>query len=80
MMHKSDILTVRTVRGRIMAYLSIISEKRNNLTVKIDMNQEELAQYLCVDRSVLSSELNKMRKEGVLNFNKKTYTLMFSEK
>jgi CRP-like cAMP-binding protein len=45
--------------------------------VNIGMNQEELAQYLCVDRSSLSFELNKMRKEGILDFRKKTYTLMF---
>jgi CRP-like cAMP-binding protein len=75
MMYKSDMLAVRTVRGRIMAYLSIISEKRGDLTVKLSMNQEELAQYLCVDRSSLSFELNKMRKEGILDFRKKTYTL-----
>jgi CRP-like cAMP-binding protein len=65
------------VRGRIMVYLSILSEKRGSLTENINMNQEELSQYLCVDRSSLSYELNKMRKEGILDFRKKTYTLMF---
>jgi CRP-like cAMP-binding protein len=79
-MHKSDILAVRTLRDRIIAYFSIMSEKRGNITVQLSMNQEELAQYLCVDRSSLSSELNKMRKERVLDFNKKTYTLLFREK
>ncbi|MDR1246838.1 MAG: Crp/Fnr family transcriptional regulator [Clostridiales Family XIII bacterium] len=79
MMHKSDILAVRTLRERIMAYFSIVSEKRGDMTVRLSMNQEELARYLCVDRSSLSSELNKMRKEGVLDFSKKTYTLMFNE-
>jgi CRP-like cAMP-binding protein len=80
LMYKSDILAMRTVRGRIMAYFSILSEKRGSLTIDIDMNQEELAQYLCLDRSSLSLELNKMRREGILDFNKKIYTLAFRER
>jgi CRP-like cAMP-binding protein len=80
LMYKSDILAMRTVRDRVMAYLSIVSEKRGSLTVNIDMNQEEFAQYLCLDRSSLSLELNKMRKEGLLDFKKKTYTLAFRER
>jgi CRP-like cAMP-binding protein len=75
LMYKSDILSIRTVRGRIMAYLSIVSERRADQTISIGMNQEEFAHYLCVDRSSLSYELNVMKKEGVIDFKGKTYTL-----
>jgi CRP-like cAMP-binding protein len=75
LMYKSDILSIRTVRGRILAYLSIVSERRADKTVSIGMNQEEFAHYLCVDRTSLSYELNVMKKEGVIDFKGKTYTL-----
>jgi CRP-like cAMP-binding protein len=75
LMYKSDVLSVRTVRGRIMAHLSIISEKRGSRAINLGMNQEEFARYLCVDRSSLSEELNKLRRAGLLDFNKKNYTL-----
>jgi CRP-like cAMP-binding protein len=75
LMYKSDILSIRTVRGRILAYLSIVSERRADQTVSIGMNQEEFAHYLCVDRTSLSYELNLMKKEGVIDFKGKTYTL-----
>jgi CRP-like cAMP-binding protein len=77
LMYKSDVLSVRTVRGRIMAHLSIMSEKRGSRTINIGMNQEEFARYLCVDRSSLSQELNKLRRANVIDFRKKTYTLRF---
>jgi CRP-like cAMP-binding protein len=75
LMFKSDILSMRTVRDRILAYLSIVSERRNSNTVNIGMNQEEFARYLCVDRSSLSQELNILRREGILDFSGKTFTL-----
>jgi cAMP-binding proteins - catabolite gene activator and regulatory subunit of cAMP-dependent protein kinases len=75
-MKKSDILSRRTVRDRIIMYLDVLREKHGN-AVNIGMNQEELAQFLCVDRSSLSEELNKMRREGLIDFNRKTYQLFF---
>ncbi|MDR0886244.1 MAG: Crp/Fnr family transcriptional regulator [Clostridiales Family XIII bacterium] len=75
LMYKSDILSRRTVRDRVLAYLSVVTERRHSNTVDIGMNQDEFAQYLCVDRSSLSLELNEMRREGVLDFSKREYTI-----
>ena len=37
----------------------------------IPFNRQELADYLGVDRSALSNELGKMRKEGIIEVNRK---------
>ena len=74
-MYKIDVLSKRTLRERITTHLSIISEKRNSRSFDIGMNQEQFAQYLCVNRSVLSNELNKMRKEGLIDFHKSFFTI-----
>lgn len=76
MMYKIDALSRRTMRDRIMTYLSIIMEKRGSNTFDIGMTQEQFAQYLCVNRSVLSTELNRMRKEKLIEFNKSIYTIL----
>jgi CRP-like cAMP-binding protein len=76
LMYKTDILSRHTVKERILAYLSVVSERRSNRTINIGMNQEEFAHYLCVDRSSLSYELNLLRKDGVIDYKRKTYTLM----
>jgi len=40
------------------------------IVFSIPFNRQELADYLSVDRSAMSAELSKLRKEGILNYNK----------
>lgn len=76
LMYKIDVLSKRTLQERILTYLSIMREKKGKDTVDISMNQEQFAQYLCVNRSVLSKELNRMRKAGLIEYKKNRYTLL----
>ncbi len=41
----------------------------------IPFNRQELADYLSVDRSAMSSVLSSLRSEGVLDFHKKSFKL-----
>ena len=59
-----------------MTYLNIIREKRGTDTFDIYMNQSQFAQFLCVNRSVLSSELNWLREEGLIDYDKTCYTIL----
>ena len=40
------------------------------------ITQEELADFLCVNRSALSHELGKMEREGLIRFRKNEFTLL----
>ncbi len=73
--YKIDVLSKRTLRERIMTYLSLIKERNAGNTFDIGMNQEQFAQYLCVNRSVLSNELNKMRKVGLIDYKGNRFTV-----
>jgi CRP-like cAMP-binding protein len=75
LMYKIDVLSKRTLQERVLTYLSIIREKKGTDTFDISMNQEQFAQYLCVNRSVLSKELNLMRKKGLIDYKKNKYTI-----
>jgi len=75
LMYKIDVLSKRTLQERVLTYLSIISEKKGKNIFSIGMNQEEFAQYLCVNRSVLSKELNLMRSSGLIDYQKDKYTI-----
>lgn len=75
LMYKIDVLSKRTLQDRVLTYLSIIREKKGKDSFDISMNQEQLAQYLCVNRSALSKELNQMRNAGLIDYNKNRYTL-----
>lgn len=73
---KMEYLSLRTLEERILTYLHDISDNQHSLTFEIPFNRQELADYLCVDRSALSRELSKLQKQGKLTFHKSTFTLI----
>lgn len=65
----------KTIRGRLISYLSQQAYKNNSNEFNIPLNRQELADYLNVDRSALSNELSKMREEKLLSFYKNNFIL-----
>jgi cAMP-binding proteins - catabolite gene activator and regulatory subunit of cAMP-dependent protein kinases len=76
LIYKTEVLSKRSLRERIMTYLSIIQRKKDSDTFRILMNQQQFAQYLCVNRSALSYELNQMKREGIIYFEKDSYRIL----
>lgn len=62
-------------RDRIASYLSsqAILHGKNEFT--IPFNRQEMADYLNLDRTALSNELGKMKKEGLISFKKNRFSL-----
>jgi CRP-like cAMP-binding protein len=77
LMYKIDVLSKRTLQDRILTHLSLMCERTGKDVFDIGMNQEQLAQYLCVNRSVLSSELNKLRNAGLIDYKRNRYQIFF---
>jgi len=71
-----DITSKRTTRDKLLSYLSFQSKKSNSKSFDIPFDRQELADYLEVDRSGLSAEISKLRKEGVLESNKNHFKLL----
>ena len=66
----------KTIRGKVLAYLSQQQKRAGARVFTIPYSQTKLAQYLCVDRSALSAELSKLRKEGVIDYDGATYSIL----
>ncbi len=62
-------------RDKIYDYLKNIS-KNKKAYFKIPFTQQELATYLGLERSALSAELNKMKKEGIIDFDLNMYKII----
>ena len=60
----------KTVRGRLLSYLTWQAAKNESREFHIPFTRQQLADYLGVDRSVLSTELSKMQKDGLINYRK----------
>ena len=60
-----DVLSRKTIRERILTYLFKKLPKKSHI-VKPSHNLTQLAEYLNVTRPALSTEFNKMEKEGLI--------------
>ncbi len=76
---KIEHLSKRSLRAKLLSYLSEQARLAHSPTFVIPLNRQQLADYLCVDRSALSSELGKMRRDGLLLFSKSRFTLLGPE-
>lgn len=65
----------KTIRGKLLSYLSAQAIRRGSNTFTIPFNRQEFADYLGVDRSALSNELSKMQKEGILETHRSKFVL-----
>lgn len=72
---KIEVLSRRTTREKLLTYLHGQSLMHGSLSFDIPFNRQQLADYLCVDRSALSSELGKLRNESVLQFRRQHFEL-----
>lgn len=65
----------KSVREKILAYLSLQQKLHGRREFAIPFTQEKLAAYLGIDRSTLSAELSALRAEGVLGYRGKHFEL-----
>lgn len=75
---KIEITSKRSTREKLMTYLLLQAKKHKSNCFSIPYDRQELADYLGVERSGLSAELSKLRKEGVLQNRKKQFVLLQS--
>lgn len=73
---KMEHLTRRTTREKLLSYLSMEASRTGASRFTIPFNRQELAAYLAVDRSALSTELGKMAREGILLFRRNEFELL----
>lgn len=76
LVQKIGYMSNRTTRTKVLSYLSEEAKRQNSSHFSIPFNRQQLADFLCVDRSAMSNELCKMRDEGLLLFEKNKFTLL----
>ena len=72
---KISALSLKTIRKSILDFLIYESELQKSSVVTLPLSKKDLAERLGVQRSSLSRELNKMRKDGLLEYDARTITL-----
>lgn len=65
----------RSTREKLLSYLSAESVKQGTRSFDIPYDRQQLADYLCVERSAMSAELSKLQREGLLRTNRNHFEL-----
>lgn len=69
-------LSQKNIRDKILRFLKINSEIARSYEFDIQYSRDELAIYLAVDRASLSRSLSRLKREGVIDFNKNHFKIL----
>lgn len=72
---KMDHLTQKTTREKLLSYFSEQALESGTSDFEIPLDRQQLADYLSVDRSAMSTELGKMKRDGLIEYRKNHFTL-----
>ena len=73
---KIEITSRRTTREKLMAYLLAQAKLHGTSSFTIPYDRQALADYLGVERSAMSAEISKLRRDGVIDCTKSRFTLL----
>ncbi len=75
LIQKIENVSQKSIRDKLLTYLSNEARKRKSHSFEIPFNRQDLADYLNIDRSAMSFELSKLQKEGLIRYNKNHFEL-----
>lgn len=73
---KIECMSRRTTREKIMAFLLAEARERNSREFDIPFDRQALADYLGVERSAMSAQLSRLRREGVIDCQRSHFRLL----
>ena len=65
----------KSARGRILSYLNSVALQKHSTEFDIPFNRQQLADYLNLERTAMSKELGRMRREGIIECRKNHFRL-----
>lgn len=65
----------KTVRERVTAYLATAALRTGESEFDIPFDRQQMADYLNLDRTALSKELGRMRRDGIIDVRKNHFVL-----
>lgn len=76
LMRKVEIISKKSLREKILAYLSMEAEQQGGRYVELPLGRQELAAYLCADRTALARELSAMKADGLIDYDRNLFRIL----
>lgn len=75
LIEKIENISQKSIKDKILTFLSNEARKNKTNSFSILFNRQELADYLNIDRSAMCFELSKLKKAGLIDFEKNKFVL-----
>ena len=72
---KIEILSHRSTQDRLMSYLRAVAQQKGTAEFDVPFDRQQLADYLCVERSALSAEISRLSKLGLITSRKSHFAI-----
>lgn len=72
---KINSISLKTIRDAVIDFLTFEYSLQRNTRIQLNMSKKEMAERLGVQRPSLGRELNKMRKDGLLEYDAQSITI-----
>ena len=76
---KIEVTSKRTTREKLLTYLNGQAKAQNSDSFSIPYDRQGLADYLEVERSAMSAEISKLRRDGIIEAEKNRFRLLKPE-
>lgn len=76
---KLEHISRRSTRQKLLSYFTEQMNRHQSPAFDIPFTRQQLADYLAVDRSAMSSELSRMQKDGLIKYNLNHFELISYE-
>ena len=73
---KLEVTAKRTTREKLLTYLYDQEKRHGSRSFTIPFDRQALADYLEVERSAMSAELSKLRKDGIIEYDRSHFTML----
>jgi len=71
-------ISQRTTREKVLSYLSAQARSQGKRDFFIPFNRQQMADYLSVERTALSAELSRLKKDNIIDYRKNHFLLYSS--
>lgn len=72
---KLSLVNCRSIREKVSAFLAQRAAAQHSTSIEIEFSRQDMADFLCVDRSALSKELSRMKRDGLIDYHHNHFEL-----
>lgn len=71
-----EILSCRSIREKLLHYFSLCAHQQGSASFRLPFSMSALADYICADRSAMTREMSRLKREQIISVDGRKITLL----